>query len=300
MRFSEYLIYEGLRQNNLALHALGTRQQSVNNTAVHELRLVVKRLRAYWSLFEGAVPRAQVRDAHLRLKNLHQILGRARDQAAIADTIAELIAKAPSEKVRVALELASSRLQAGAAGANTWALRVPRDLVSAGFQEESLSWRELDGRAIDDGHLLRGYRHGYRHSRRAGLRALETLVVADLHRWRRSLRRSQEQLAVIRPVLSEAGSQTLFNVTRLNDVLGRHRDLWMVQIVLPTLDLPDKQRKRIEGLLAVHMRYARERAAKLYPKCYRYAPTSFADRLQSDLVGLDFVALLAARERAAA
>jgi CHAD domain-containing protein len=298
MRFSDYLVYEGLRQNNRALHGLGQRQDPLSASTVHELRLVVKRLRAYWLALRDAVGEDEAMAARVRLKGIHKALACARDRTAVVQTVDRLAEKAPSDSVREALSLCSEALHADPG--NAVALIVPRDLVSRGFQEESRAWRELDPSVIGDAELIAGYRRCYRAGRRLGLRALDSQATLDLHRWRVRVRMCKEQLELIRPALGEEGAQTLFHLGRLNDTLGKHHDLDMVSSTLTAVDLPETEAKRVGALLELRMRYERERAAKLYPHCYRFAPQRFAAHLRRDLADLDFITLVAARERTAA
>lgn len=298
MRFSDYLIYDALCENNLALRAVGGREDPLSDASVHALRLVVKRLRAYWLLLDGAIPKTERRAACARLKGIHKALACARDQVAVAETIEGLLAKAPSEGTREAVRLAAETLRGN--DPNGVRLMVPTDLVARSFQEESRCWRDMDRRAIDDPALFKGYLMSYRISRQNGLRALGSGSVGDLHRWRGWVRTCKEQLELIRPVLGEEGVQVRFHLARLNDSLGKHHDLAVVRNLLESLRLPQTEHNRVAALIDLRMRYAWERAGKLYPECYRYAPENLVGMLRRDLNGLDFVALVAARERHAA
>jgi hypothetical protein len=290
MRFNDYLIYEALRENNRALRALGQRQPQLGDSAVGEISAVVERLGAYWQLLGGSIPAADRRAARERLRRIQRALAYAWERVTLSRTIDLLARNAPSDKSRHAVQLLVEELNAP--GPNAVQLAAPRDLVARDLQEESLSWRTLDRDAIDPALMLDQYRRSYRKGRRSGLRALDAQNARALGRWRRWVAVSLEQLELVRVALPEQCAQTRFYLERLNESLAAHRDLMMVRAMLLDTDLSDKQKNRVAALVELRMRYSLERAAKLYPNCYRYAPKRYLATLQRALRDLDFVALV--------
>ena len=296
MRFSDYLIYEALRENNRALHALGPRKPSVGesilgDSAVAEMSAVVERLDAYWRLLRGSVPAAERRAARRRLQGIQRALACAWQRVTLSRTVDLLGSNAPSRKSRQAVQMLAEQLNTP--GPDAVRLAVPRDMVARGFQEESLCWRSLDRDAIDPALMLDQYRRSYRKGRRSGLQALDVQDERSLGRWRGWVAVSLEQLELVRVALPEQCAQTRLYLQRLNESLAAHRDLMTVRAELFDIDLSDKQKNRIAPLVELRMRYSLERAAKLYPNCYRYAPKRYLATLQRGLRDIDFVALVA-------
>ena len=298
MRFGDYLVYEALRENNRALHALGQRQPLLGDSAVSEMGAIVQRLHAYWHLLRGSVPAADRRAARQRLQSIQRALACASERLTLSGTVALLASNAPSDKSRQAVQLLAEQLNAP--GFDAVRLAVPRDLVARGFQEESLSWRTLDRDAIDSGLMLEQYRRSYRKGRRTGLRALDEQNDGAMGRWRRWVGVSLEQLELVRVALPEQSGQTRFYLERLYESLTAHRDLTRVRTALLDTGMSDKQTNRVAALVELRMRYSLERAAKLYPNCYRYAPKRYLATLQRGLKDVDFVALVADLEGRAA
>ena len=301
MRFSDYLVYEALRENNRALHALGRREppsgksilgeDALSDSAVAEMSAVVGRLDAYWQLLRDSVPAADRRAARRRLARIQRALACTWQRLTLSRTVDLLASNAPSRKSRQAVQMLAEQLNMP--GSDAVKLAVPRDLVARDFQEESLSWRTLDRDSIDPAVILDQYRRSYRKGRRSGLQALDVQNERTLSRWRGWVGASLEQLELVRAALPEQCEQTRFYLERLDESLTAHRDLMMVRAELLDTDLSDKQKNRVAPLVELRMRYSLERAAKLYPNCYRYAPKRYLATLERGLRDLDFVALVA-------
>ena len=105
MRFGDYLVYEALRENNRALHALGQRQPLLGDSAVSEMGAVVQRLHAYWHLLRGSVPAADRRAARQRLQSIQRALACASERLTLSGTVELLASNAPSDKSRQAVQL---------------------------------------------------------------------------------------------------------------------------------------------------------------------------------------------------
>ena len=57
MRFSDFVVYHALQENNRCLHLLSAYPAPLSDTSVHSLRIGVKRLRASWRLLQRGVVR---------------------------------------------------------------------------------------------------------------------------------------------------------------------------------------------------------------------------------------------------
>ena len=141
MRFSDFVIYHALQENNRCLHLLSAYPAPLSDTSVHSLRIGVKRLRASWRLLQREVPEALFNDAEARLTAIHRTLAPARDEHAVLTMARGLAAKTSKKKTHAALTIVANTLGEHVAGPIT---RASMDQVSDGFQQESGVWRDLD------------------------------------------------------------------------------------------------------------------------------------------------------------
>ncbi len=198
MRFSDFVIYHALQENNRCLHLLSAYPAPLSDTSIHSLRIGVKRLRASWRLLQREVPVASYNDAEARLKAIHRTLAPARDELAVLTIARSLVAKTTKKKTRAALSIVAQTLGEHDAGALT---RASLDQVSDGYQQESGVWRDLNAESLHDSALVDGFVRSYRRGRRLGGRALEHDDAAVMHRWRGWVKNVFYQLDMIRPVL---------------------------------------------------------------------------------------------------
>ncbi|HEY6599850.1 MAG TPA: CHAD domain-containing protein, partial [Pseudomonadales bacterium] len=274
-----------LQENNRCLHLLSSRSTPMSDTAIHSLRIGVKRLRATWRLLEREIPASQFEDADARLRATHHLLAPSRDQLSLLATTRGLLEATTKPKTRAALVVVERMVRGR--GRET----VTRDIldrVSHGVQYESSVWRELDVARIDDGRLIDGFARSYRRGCRLGERALRRDDVALMHRWRRLTKYCCYQLDMIKPVLGADLREKRWYLDRLGDTLGRYHDLLLLRDRVVDAPLGRDDRARVEKAIDKQLAAYRKRARKLYPAGYAHKGHVYRDAVAADVARLSF------------
>jgi len=285
MRFSDFVIYHALQENNRCLHLLSANPAPLTDTAVHSLRVGVKRLRASWRLFQRDVPEALFTDAQTRLRTIHLILAPSRDEFVVLTTARSLVTRATKKKTQDALSIVVDALCEHVGDPLN---RASLDRVSDGFQRESGAWRDLDIERLNDQGLIDGYVRSYRHGRRIGRRVLEHDDAALMHRWRRWAKYSFYQLDMIRPVLYAENRARRWYLDRLGDALGKHHDLLVLRGRLGDVQLGEADRLRVDAVLETNLNVYRDRARKLHSYVYAKTATDYGAGVAQDIARLSF------------
>ncbi len=285
MRFSDFVIYHALQENNRCLHLLSAYPAPLTDTSVHSLRIGVKRLRASWRLLQRDVPESVFNDAEARLKAIHRILAPARDEQAVLALARGLAAKSGKKKTQVALAMVANTLGEHVGGPVT---RASMDQVSDGYQQESGVWRDLDVETLDDARLVEGFVRSYQRGRRLGRRVIEHDDTALMHRWRRWAKYAFYQLDMIRPVLCAENRARRWYLDRLCAALGKHHDLLLLRARLGDVMLDEGDRLRVEAALEAGLATYRDRARKLQPYIYTEKGSVFGQAVSEDIARLSF------------
>lgn len=285
MRFSDFVIYHALQENNRCLHLLSANPAPLSDTAVHSLRVGVKRLRASWHLLQREVPESVFADARTRLRTIHLTLAPSRDDFVVLTTARSLVARSPKKRTQDALAILVDSLCEHAGNPLT---RASLDRVSDGFQRESGAWRDLDVERLRDQELIDGYVRSYRHGRRIGRRVLEHHDATLMHRWRRWAKCSFYQLDMIRPVLCAENRARRWYLDRLGDALGKHHDLLLLRDRLGDAELNEADRLRVDAVLETNLAAYRDRARKLHPYVYSRKATVYGAAVAQDVARLSF------------
>ena len=285
MRFSDFVVYHALQENNRCLHVLSAYSAPLTDTSVHSLRVGVKRLRASWRLLRRQVPEPIFNDAEARLKAIHRTLAPSRDAVAVASAARALVTKTTKRKSQMALALVARSL--GDRPVETLS-RESMDQVSDGFQQESGVWRELDAEQLNDGALIDAFVQCYRRGRRLGREVLAHDDADLMHRWRRWVKCGFYQLDMIRPVLCAENRARRWYLDRLGDALGKHHDLLLLHRRVGDVALDEDARLRVETALETRLATYRDRARKLHPYIYAQKGGVFGAAVAEDLAKLTF------------
>jgi len=285
MRFSDFVIYHALQENNRCLHLLSAYSAPLTDTSVHSLRVGVKRLRASWRLLQQQIPEQTLNDAEARLKAIHRTLAPSRDGVAVVSAARSLVTKTVKRKSQTALAIVARAL--GDKPVDTLT-RAAMDQVSDGFQQESGVWRELDAEQLSDGALVDGFVQCYRRSRRLGREVLAHDDADLMHRWRRWVKCGFYQLDMIRPVLCAENRARRWYLDRLGDALGKHHDLLLLRRRIGDVPLGEDDRLRVEAVIETRLATYRDRARKLHPYIYAQKGVVFGAAVAEDLAKLTF------------
>ena len=285
MRFSDFVVYHALQENNRCLHLLSAYPAPLSDTSVHSLRIGVKRLRASWRLLQRDVPESLFNDAEARLTAIHRILAPARDEQAVLTMARSLVAKTAKKKTHAALTIVANTLVEHVAGPIT---RASMDQVSDGYQQESGVWRDLGVELLNDTRLVEGFVRSYQRGRRLGRRVIKHDDAALMHRWRRWAKNAFYQLDMIRPVLCAGNRARRWYLDRLGDALGKHHDMLLLRTRIGDVMLDEGDRLRVEAALEAGLASYRDRARKLHPYVYTEKGTIFGQAVSEDIARLSF------------
>jgi CHAD domain-containing protein len=216
---------------------------------VHEARKAIRRLRALLS-FGGPVLGADGERLDRAWRALGRGLSRLRD-AEVSVATAKALTQDADESIAEAWKLAIAALETRrntlmelALSADPAFARRRRRVASMGEAVDRLPWDMLDDEAIAE-----GLKQSRKRVEKAGKRAAESGTAADLHRWRRRVRRLRMQLQAmdnlrengIRPRGVHHGHGDLKEQIRLADVLGGQQDLQVLRGILRTMaEVPER------------------------------------------------------------
>jgi CHAD domain-containing protein len=285
MRFSDFVAYHALQENNRCLHLLSAYPAPLSDNAIHSLRIGVKRLRASWRLLRREVPEALFDGAEARLKAIHRVLAAPRDERALLAAMRSLGGKTTKKKTQLALASLAALVPTAEHERIT---RAAMDQASAGFQQESSVWRDVDVEQLHDAGLIAAYVNCYRHGRRLGRRLLTIDDATLLHVWRRWVKFSFYQLDMVRPVLCAENRARRWYLDRLGDSLGKYNDLELLRLRVDDVVLEDDDRARIHEEIGARQTAYVERARKLYPYVYSDKGRTFGAAVASDIQRLTF------------
>jgi len=212
-------------------HALTTSAGSQFQSAVHESRKSVKKVRAVTAFLTQAGAKLPRRDRK-RLKSAARALSRLRDSTAIIDTFDRVRRRYPKQlpehtygMLRRGLVAARDRSEA----------RAQRDGVvgdvAARLEKTRKSARTWTSPSIKRSDVIAIVAASYRRSRNAMKRARATGRSATVHRWRKELKTLWYQLRLARP-LTTGVAPLIADLKRLETELGDDHNLVVLAATL--------------------------------------------------------------------
>jgi CHAD domain-containing protein len=195
-----------------------------SDASIHDIRIGIKRLRAWRRLARPFVVAEQQRLADRELRDAARALGQARDRYVLPQTLTRVAQTVSTEEQRRAFDAVALALTAPVVvDAIDWPL-VRNVLVA-----EQQRWRALaadvgDGTGVD--HPWRGLRRTYRRARRLARASLgKAATPAVHHRWRRWVKYLLYQLRLLEGARVDGLQKTGERLNRLADLLGNYHDL---------------------------------------------------------------------------
>jgi CHAD domain-containing protein len=212
------------QQLRTAAHALTTSEGSQFQSAVHESRKSIKKVRAVAAFLKQAGAKLPRRDRK-RLKSAARALSRVRDSTAIIDTFDRVRRRYPKQLpehtygiLRRGLVAARDRNEA----------RAQRDGVVAEAAERLEKTRKSVKKwtypSIKRSGMIAIVAASYRRSRNAMKRARVTGQSATLHRWRKEVKTLWYQLRLARPLMTRV-APLIAKLNRLETELGDDQNL---------------------------------------------------------------------------
>jgi len=192
--------------------------------SVHQLRVHLKRVRAYWRLMRFAVGKQAEAAGNERCATAARLLAEARDREVMLGTVAALreqaVNAAPGVSDIAPFDAAVQRLTPQVHADHPsqqidWATLVQL------LEHEQAAWAVLSDKPITDDDIRRGLDRTYRKSRRGFKRAKKSPDAETLHGWRKWVKRYRYQLELIDP----EATKKIAKLDTLGDRLGQFQDL---------------------------------------------------------------------------
>ena len=292
-----------LGQLDCAIELLEERPAGTEEETVHELRKLLKRLRAIVRLLREELGAKRFDREDAALRNCARRLAGARDAEVMVGTLDALLQRDPklagnrSNKrdggvAALRAQLIAERDAASAGGGPELHRAVVADLRA--IRERVAAW-ELRERPEDPARLLApGVERLYRDGRRRMRRARRRGDFESMHTWRKrvkALRYAAETLDRGGESRDTKSAQRLHRLARradrLGETLGEEHDLALLaRVVRKRSKLfagERKQRKRLLKAIARRRRSLRKRALREGKRLYRRKPKAFVRRLRKAL-----------------
>ena len=255
--------------------ALAQRPERESPSAVHEIRVTLKRLRAAARLAEPLVGRETFRRADDAFRDAGRLLAGRRDADVLAATMRRVVKRAPKGDRAVILAIGNELPLPAAAPPADWPGVITRIREGAAALDAALA---PTGGCVD---VAPGLRGTYRKARRFGKWALRSGVPEDAHRWRRWVKHLLYQAHLLEAAVHKPamGKKRMKRLTRLGRLLGTHHDLALLRAAaeqIPSSNSPARDR-----LLAVVGALETEllaRAGKLSGKTLDDKPERFIEQ----------------------
>lgn len=260
----------------------GVKGSTVTDQAIHDLRKRVKMLRSLLRLVradmgrsryrranrclrEANRPLSDARDAKVAVTSCDQLMRRSQSLDTVRGHVHERLARRLEARVRVAASPGTRRIITGR-------LRTAERLVNDWHASQG-TWKGIS----------RGLRSMYVKGRDALRKAAADRSDASLH----ELRKRAKDLLYACELLRKAGprARSLFtNLKRFTDLLGKHRDLALLQHMVISGGLVDEDapREKLVKLTSRERASACNRALTLGLRIYHEPPAAFVTRMHRD------------------
>jgi CHAD domain-containing protein len=240
---------------------------------VHDARRRLKRLRALLHLVHEAIAPSNAKEIY---REISRQLSDVRDTEVALQTFERLVAGDPQETWKAQ----RSQLNAILKRRERLALSSDRLATMAAIlrkQSQTLASLAFPGKSWDivTPEVCRTYRKAYK------LRELNTTDAKEIHRLRKLNKRLTLQLEILKCAIPKKISQPLRHAKRLDDLLGQHHDLHVLNALL----LSSPKRSKIPGIKLLQQRIMEEtehvlkKARKVSGKVYHLSKREFAKAL---------------------
>lgn len=259
---------------NLSNHYFDTaadllQRDTLDPEAIHDIRVLMKRLRGLLRLYAVAGQRAEADQLNPVLRDIAKAFAGQRDAHVLADTLGQCARNAGK---RLAARLLAIRdgLQQDADET------VAPDLVALRNQ---LAWAQQQWNAWfaeqDDQRLLDALAQHYRRNRKQGREALRLRDQEVLHDWRKRVKYLHYQLCAL-PDASLHHDDLLQRTRKLGSLLGKVHDLDVLVDYLQQQHLDDPD---IHRLLAKRRTRLVKKIRRLYRRIFQQPTREFRKRI---------------------
>ncbi len=223
--------------------------------AVHQIRVLTKRLRAAWHLAQPICGKELAKQRRAALRDLSALLAKSRDQA-VQLALAEKFQRQHPEISRQALEALFPHSQSPVAPPSGPGIRQA-------LEAEIAAWAKVRLGSEERRTLRRSWRASLK---RAKSLTVETSASSDpelWHRWRKAVKRlryQREFLAMVHPRV--LGKRDL-RIRNLGTRLGDHNDLAIFSRRLDSANLNPSDRQALKKMVALQDRDIKRNCRRL-------------------------------------
>lgn len=204
-------------------------REALDEEAVHDIRVLMKRLRGLLRLYRDAGRKEVVKQLNPVLRDVARTFAAQRDSHVLADTLRGMIDRASKPTARQLKEiLAELEHQTADVAPDLSAEHLADDLVWVRTQ-----WHEQLAK-VDEKDLLASLAQHYRRNRRQGREALRLRDETVLHDWRKRVKYLYYQLCALPAYMGDEHSEHMEDLRSLGSLLGKVHDLDMLADYLST------------------------------------------------------------------
>lgn len=220
---AEHLQDFALRQLDLAIRYLSATKHKPD-TAIHETRRCLKRVRALLRLVKAELPATVYDRDNLYLRNIGRQLSVLRDAAVIEETLVALQKDAPTQLARNDWRELKQSLTARSRPA---AVQKAKRMTAVAAKLRTMRARvEKWSLEFDDPTVLQqGIRKAFRRGQRAMEQAMEGPSAEAFHEWRKQVNHLRHQLQILQTLKLGKVKKALQEFKALAELLGLKNDL---------------------------------------------------------------------------
>ena len=258
------------------------------NTAVHNARRDLKKLRALLRLIRPILGEETYRSQNESLRSAGRLLAPLRDAWArllLIENLREELKAGPGAR---GLEIAANRLRDSYE--ETRRDHPPEKILPEAADKLvaprkcSKAWPEPDGAPLTFSFCAKGLHRAYQRGRERLLRCLANPTSANLHEWRKCCKDLRYQLEFLDAASQKAFRRTTVSLKDLTDSLGKNQDLVVLRETLETEvrgELSKTQLLALHETLEVRQRSSMDASLALGFQFFSPRPKPFCAELEA-------------------
>jgi len=189
---------------------------------IHELRVITKRLRAYWQLIRFGVDDETFKQANQRLRTTAKCLASARDQHVLIDSLSMIATQLQDEQCQRLKTIIEERTTVDIKSESD---NIDWQSVLSNFQLEYEIWQALPCMQISNQQIQNGLHKTYMYSFKWAEKSIQHKTsVKKHHEWRKWVKHLFYQLKLLKQCGLHIAKTNLKTLEQLGDVLGQEHD----------------------------------------------------------------------------
>lgn len=271
MRFHETVIKlaDGYIDEAIAI----LNRETLDEEAVHDIRVLMKRLRGLLLLYRDAGRKDVVAQLSPVLRDVARTFAAQRDSHVLADTLRGMIGQASKPVGRQLKDIVGElERQTADVAPDLSPEQLAADLVWVRSQ-----WHEHLA-SVDEKDMLRSLARHYRRNRRQGREALRLRDKAILHDWRKRVKYLYYQLCALPSSQGESQSKDMEALRSLGSLLGKIHDL---DVLADYLKSEGHHHQQISRLVAKRRARLVKKVRRLYKRLFSRSTKQFRKRIET-------------------